>query len=105
MFLYADAGATAQPSMLGGLLPMLFIFVIFYFILIRPQQKKQKAHQARIQELKKNAKVVTAGGIYGTIVRVMDDRFELEISSGVNIFVLKSAVATVVEPENKKEEK
>jgi len=83
----------AQPNAIASLMPIIFIFGIFYFLLIRPQQKKQKDHEKVIQELKKNDEVVTSGGVHGTIVNVKDSTFVLRIDDNVKVEINKSAVA------------
>ena len=68
-------------SGIGQFIPLILIFVIFYFFLIRPQQKKAKEHKTMVQNLKRGDKVVTSGGIVGTVERIMeDDKAEIEIS-------------------------
>ena len=93
----------AQVSGAGawaGILPLVFIFVIFYLILILPQQRKQKKWQAMLETLKSGDKVVTSGGLRGTIVTVKDDALQLRIPpDGLRIEVVKSAVVTVTRPE------
>jgi len=74
---------------------MLLIFGIFYFILIRPQQKKQKEFEMMLKELKKNDEVVTSGGIHGTILNVKDDTITLKIDDNVKIEINKSAIGYV----------
>ena len=70
--------------------PLILIFVIFYFFLIRPQQKKVKEHKAMVENLKKGDKVVTSGGITGTISRVIDnDKVEVEIADNVTVEVVR----------------
>ncbi|MBD3245950.1 MAG: preprotein translocase subunit YajC [Candidatus Omnitrophica bacterium] len=76
--------------------PLIFIFAIFYFLLIRPQKKKQKEHQELVQKLAKNDEVVTAGGIHGTIVNVKEKTFILRVDEQSKIQIDKSAVAHVV---------
>jgi len=83
----------AQPNMIASLMPIVFIFAIFYFILIRPQQKKQKDHQKMISELKKNDEVVTNGGIHGTVTNLKDNTLTLRIDDNVKIEINKSAIA------------
>jgi len=83
----------AQPNAIASLMPIIFIFGIFYFLLIRPQQKKQKDHEKMIAELKKNDEVVTSGGVHGTIVNVKDSTFVLRIDDNVKVEINKSAVA------------
>ncbi len=92
---YAQAGG-GGPSTLVGLLPMVFIFVIFYFLLIRPQQKRQKAHKEMVANIQKGDEVVTSGGILGKISGVKDDNVTLTITEGVDIKMQASAVAQVL---------
>jgi len=83
----------AQPNAIASLMPIIFIFGIFYFLLIRPQQKKQKEHAKMTSELKKNDEVVTSGGIHGTVVNVKDTTLILKIDDNVKIEINKSTVA------------
>ena len=79
-----------EGSGIGQFIPLILIFVIFYFFLIRPQQKKVKEHKAMVEALKKGDKVVTSGGITGTITRVIDnDKVEVEISDNVIVEVVR----------------
>ena len=72
-------------------IPLILIFVIFYFFLIRPQQKKAKEHKTMVQNLKRGDKVVTSGGVIGTVERVMDnDRAEILISENVKVEIIRS---------------
>jgi len=87
-------GAAPAGSMFTQLLPLIFIIVIFYFLLIRPQQQKQKAQRDLINSIQKGDHVVTIGGIHGTVVQVSDDEITLEVSKGVNIRFVKSAVSS-----------
>ena len=82
-----------QPNAIASLMPIIFIFGIFYFLLIRPQQKKQKEHTRMTSELKKNDEVVTNGGIHGTVVNVKDTTIILKIDDNVKIEINKSTVA------------
>jgi len=78
-------------SGIGQFIPLILIFVIFYFFLIRPQQKKVKDHKLMVDTLKRGDKVVTSGGVIGTIERVMEnDRAEIKISENVNVEIIKS---------------
>ncbi|MFC1501683.1 preprotein translocase subunit YajC [Elusimicrobiota bacterium] len=97
--LYAEAPAQGNP--MGSFLPLIVIFVIFYFFLIRPQQKKAKDHQQMLNTLKKDDKVITSGGIHGVVAGVKGDIIELKIAENVKIQVSKSAIGTIVLPENK----
>lgn len=78
-----------------NLLPLVFIFVIFYFMLIRPQKAKQTEHQKMLKNLKKNDEVITAGGIYGTIVNVKDATVILRIDDNVKIEIQKDFISVV----------
>ena len=79
-----------EGSGIGQFIPLILIFVIFYFFLIRPQQKKVKEHKAMVESLKKGDKVVTSGGITGVISRVIDnDKVEVEIADNVTVEVIR----------------
>ena len=79
-----------ESSGIGQFIPLILIFVIFYFFLIRPQQRKVKEHKAMVENLKKGDKVVTSGGITGTISRVIDnDKVEVEIADNVTVEVVR----------------
>ena len=81
---------------LSGILPLVLIFVVFYFLLIRPQQKKLKSHKEMITSLKKGDKIVTQGGIMGTIHYVNEDgSISLEVADNVTVKVAKGMVADV----------
>ena len=80
-----------SDSGIGQFIPLILIFVIFYFFLIRPQQKKAKEHKIMVANLKRGDKVVTSGGIVGTVERVMEnDKAEIEISENVKVEIIKS---------------
>ena len=82
---------------LESLVPLILIFAIMYFLLIRPQQKKLKEHQAMVAALRRGDQVITQGGLYGKVTKVKDDgEIEVEIASGVNVRVVRSTIATVV---------
>ena len=90
-------------SGIGQFIPLILIFVIFYFFLIRPQQKKVKEHKLMVENLKRGDKVITSGGIVGSIERVVDnDKVEVLISDDVKVEVVKStgiqALVTSTEP-------
>jgi len=95
----APGGAAAGPA--GGMaafqqvIPLVFMFAIFYFLLIRPQQKKAKEHKALIEALKKGDNVITAGGVHGKVNAVDDGIVTLEIATGVSIKITKSYIAAV----------
>lgn len=91
------AGGAAQPNMLVSLLPFVVIFVIFYLLIILPARKKQKQHQNLIAALKGGERVITAGGIFGTVNRVLDDRFEIQVDANTRIQVAKGSISGVVD--------
>ena len=79
-----------ESAGIGQFIPLILIFVIFYFFLIRPQQKKVKEHKAMVEGLKKGDKVVTSGGITGTISRIIDnDKVEVEIAENITVEVIR----------------
>ena len=80
-----------ESSGIGQFIPLILIFVIFYFFLIRPQQKKVKEHKAMVQALKRGDKVITSGGITGTVERIIDnDKVEVEIAENVRVEIVKA---------------
>ena len=82
-----------MSSNFAQFIPLILIFVIFYFFLIRPQQKKVREHKTMTQNLKRGDEVITSGGIIGTVDRVFeDDRIELNISDGVKVQVIKNTI-------------
>lgn len=93
--LFASGGARG-PSQLPLLLVIVATFAIFYFILIRPQQKKQKELHKMIEALKKGDRVMTSGGIFGTVVGFKDNILVLKIDENTKIEMVKSAVVSVV---------
>ena len=93
------ASGTAQ--MLLGLAPWLLIFVIFYVLMIRPQQQRVKQHQAEIAAIKKGDEVITGGGIRGRVTKVTEDEAEVEIAQGVKIRVVKSTITAVLNATSK----
>ena len=80
-----------ESSGIGQFIPLILIFVIFYFFLIRPQQKKVKEHKAMVESLKRGDKVITSGGITGTVERLIDnDKVEVEIADNVKVEIVKA---------------
>ena len=98
------AGA-AQPggasAFLIGILPWLLIFVIFYMLLIRPQQKRAREHAAEIAAVKKGDEVVTGGGLRGRVTKVSDAEVEVEIAKGVRVNAVKTTLSHVLKPASK----
>ena len=88
-----NQAASGQGGQIMAFLPLILLFAVFYFLLIRPQQKRAKTHKTFMENLKKGDKVVTSGGLYGTITGVTDDAVTIEIAEKVRVKILKSAVA------------
>lgn len=95
---YAQAaGAAAAPNPMLQFLPLIAIFAIMYFLMIRPQQKKMKEHQAMINAVRRGDEVITAGGLLGKVTKVRDDGVvEVEVAEGVKVRVQKSTLANVI---------
>ena len=91
------APAGGAPDAMLQLLPIVLIFVVFYFLLIRPQQKKMKQHQAMVDGLRRGDQVVTQGGVIGKVAKVKEDgEIEVEIADGVKVRVVKATIAQVL---------
>lgn len=93
MYLFLAQIQAQRPPALVSFMPIILIFLIFYFLIIRPQKQKQVEHQKMVQSLKKNEEVITIGGIHGTIVNVKDNSIVLRIADNVKIEVQKNAIA------------
>ncbi len=98
--LLAQSSSPGPLGLLGGMLPLVVIMVIFYLLLILPAQRRQKKTAQMLTELKTGDKVITSGGIYGTIVGVEGDALQLRIADQVRIKVARSAVAGL-QPEDR----
>jgi len=94
---YAQGTGLFDQSALIQFLPLVLIFVVFYFLLIRPQQKKQKDQRAMLDALRRGDRVVTGGGILGTVSKVVSpEEIEIDIAPGVRVKVLRSTIASVL---------
>ena len=94
---YAQTTGLMDQSALVQFLPLVLIFVVFYFLLIRPQQKKQKDHRAMLDALRRGDRIVTGGGIVGTVNRVVNaEEVEVDIASGVRVRLVRSTIASVL---------
>ena len=90
-------------SGLAQFIPLILIFVIFYFFLIRPQQKRVKDHKAMVESLKRGDEVITSGGIIGIVDRVMeDDRIEVIIGEGTKVQIIRSTITSLLKKEEVK---
>jgi len=94
---FAQGAPAGGDSGLISLLPLVLIFVVFYFLLIRPQQKKMKAHKALVDALRRGDQVVTGGGLIATVTKVLDDtKVQVEIAEGVRVRVVRSTIQDVL---------
>ena len=94
---YAQAAGAADPTGgLMGLLPLILMFVVLWFLMIRPQMKRAKEHKAMVEALAKGEEVVTGGGIAGRVTEVGDSFVQIEIAANTVVAVQKQAVATVL---------
>lgn len=103
---YAQAGGSGSDIFLQ-LMPLVLIFVVFYFLLIRPQQKRQKEHRNMVANLSRGDEIVTTGGIKGKITKVLDDSdIKVEIAEGVQVTIVRATVTDVLnKTEPRKDEK
>ena len=98
--MFCDAApAAAQPGGMGLMIPMFLILAIFYFMMIRPQQRKEKERRKTMDELRAGAKIVFAGGLMGTIQEATEKTFKVEIAPGTTIEIARSCVSGVVPAE------
>ena len=97
-FLAAGAGSAAAPPGWVSVLPIIGMVAIFWFLIIRPQMKRQKEHQAKINSVQKGDQIVTAGGVMGKVIKVDDSYAEVEIAQGVRVKVVKNTIGDIVPP-------
>lgn len=99
-FLISEAHAQAapqQPDMFAGLfIPMIFLAVVFYFLIIRPQSKRSKEHKSMLTELSKGDEVATNGGLIGKVVRIGENFIEIEVANNTNVRIQKHAIASLM---------
>ncbi|MCK8783768.1 preprotein translocase subunit YajC [Roseomonas sp. NAR14] len=97
---WAQDGAATATGMLAQFLPLVLIFGVFYFLLIRPQQQRAKQHRALLAQIKRGDRVITAGGIIGTVARVKEgaDEVEVDIAPNVRVSVLRGTISDVLKP-------
>ncbi|TNF95179.1 MAG: preprotein translocase subunit YajC [Gammaproteobacteria bacterium] len=94
---YAQAAPAAQPDMFTGfVLPMLFLVAVFYFLIIRPQSKRNKEHKKMLSDLAKGDEIATNGGLIGRIVRIGENFIEIEVADNIKVRVQKHAVASLM---------
>ncbi len=102
---HAQTAAGGQPSTFEMFVPFIFIFVIFYFLILRPQTKRQKDHQKFLSEIKRGEEVITSSGILGRIEGLSDQFVTLEIADGVRVKMLRSQIATTQKAATAEEKK
>jgi preprotein translocase subunit YajC len=94
---FAQAAGGGAAGAIGSFLPLILIFAIMYFLLIRPQQKKMKQHKAMVSSLRRGDQVITQGGLIGKVSKVRDDEeLEVEIADGVRVRVVRATIAQVL---------
>ena len=96
--LAAAAAPSGGASFIVQTIPLVLVFVIFYFLMIRPQQRRMKAHQAQIAAVKKGDRVITGGGLIGRVVKVSDNEVEVELGQNVRVTAVKSTLSQVGDP-------
>ncbi len=94
---YAASQPASRPSGWMQIIPLILIFVVFWFILIWPQQRRQKQHRKMLESLRKGDKVVTIGGIYGVVTYIGDNTVILKVDENTKLEVSKGAIASIVE--------
>ena len=92
------AQPAGTPGGIGAFMPLIVLFAIFYFLLIRPQQKRQKEHQATLDALKPGDTIITNGGLYGTIMKIEEHVVTIQCSDKVRVKIVKKAISQKVDP-------
>ncbi len=93
--LVAEGAAVSSPMMLSSFLPFILVFLVMYFLVLRPQKQKQKEMSKMLSEIKKGDKVVTQGGLIGVIANLKDDIIVLKVGEGAKLEILRSAIVAV----------
>ncbi|CAM8652239.1 MULTISPECIES: preprotein translocase subunit YajC [Sphingobium] len=97
-FAQTAGGQASGAGILVQMAPLVLIFVVFYFLLIRPQQKKMKAHKAKIDAVKKGDQVITGGGLVGKVARVDEIYADIELAPGLKVKAVKATLTEVIDP-------
>jgi preprotein translocase subunit YajC len=102
IYAMAPSGGQGGGDSLGflGFFPIIACIFLFYLLILRPQHKKQKEHQEKLNRINKGDRIITTSGIYGTVVGIEDDKIQVRIADKVKVDMLKSAVATILQPES-----
>lgn len=98
IMLQAAASGGGATAAIVQMAPLVLVFVAFWFLLIRPQQQRAKAHAAKIEAVKKGDQVITGGGLLGKVTKVSDGEVEVELATGVKVRAVKSTLADIVNP-------
>ena len=101
MMTQAQPGQPGSGSFITALVPFILVFVIFYLLIIMPSRRKQKKHQEMVEQLKPGDKIITSGGMHGTIMGVQQDKIEVKIAANTKIDVTKSAIAVIMGKDSK----
>ena len=96
--LAAASAPSGTAAFFVNIFPLLLVFIIFWFLMIRPQQKRMREHQAQINAVKKGDRVVTGGGLIGKVTKVTDTEVEVELGPNVRVTAVKSTLTQVVDP-------
>ena len=96
--LAAAAAPSGTAAFFFNVFPLVLVFLIFWVLMIRPQQKRMREHQAQIAAVKKGDRVVTGGGLIGKVIKVNDNEVEVELGQGVRVMAVKSTLSQVVDP-------
>jgi preprotein translocase subunit YajC len=102
---WAQVGGGPTPPTLVSFLPLALVFVVFYLLLIRPQQQKAKEHRNLLANLKKNDQIITNGGLYGRVLELKEDVVTAEIAPNVKVQISRPQIASVVSPKSAAAEK
>lgn len=100
-----QGGAQGPAGQFGAFLPLILMFAIFYFLLIRPQQKKAKQHKQMLAELKRGDRILTGGGLYGRITSLDGDEITVELAEGFTVNVDRGYIASLANPVKKQDKK
>ena len=95
-YAFAQTAVQQQPSLLASFVPLILIFVIFYFLLIRPQQKKAKEHKILLNSIKRGDQILTSGGMIAKVIKADQEELTVEISEKVNVKIFRSTVSDVI---------
>jgi len=96
--LAAAAAPSGMAAFFFNVFPLVLVFIIFWFLMIRPQQRRMREHQAQIAAVKKGDRVVTGGGLIGKVIKVGDSEVEIELGQGVRVNAVKSTLTQVIDP-------